>query len=343
MKRFDFNRDRTYCAFLLLGLNLTVFACQGSAQGAFQGGDTQGCPDDRPCFNQSQQVGDTVVFQFTAVGGWEFYNVRYAKDGGETQVENKSGHFTLHNVQPNKRYTISVQGCNSHLLGHSTCSPWSDSSVDTKGEQTGTSSLPLRPAPPPKSPGPRPLVVGRLNTGVRSPAPQKQDPIDPREVDRDAAAGKNLAGNDPLLVELRARQPEAGLHGFDIGVGATGNQTEWGPGKQKILDSLSPPDQEGFKVASSYLLDRNRNVTLAAVGAAISQQDRIVATARSLDPDVRYWLGFDIASGIFGNPALGGQGNTATGPGAFKIRDALSAQAQRGFNASVALHLGRHY
>ena len=69
----------------------------------------------------------------------------------------------------------------------------------------------------------------------------------------------------------------------------------------------------------------------------------VVARARTAEPDVRYWLGFDIASGIFGDPALGAQGNTATGPGSMKIRDALSAPAQRGFNASVKLHLSRHY
>ena len=33
----------------------------------------------------------------------------------------------------------------------------------------------------------------------------------------------------------------------------------------------------------------------------------------------------------------------ATGPGSLAIRDALSAPAQRGFNAAVTLHLGRHY
>src|SRR6185437_3939528 len=109
MKRFDFNRDRAFGAFLLLGLNLTAFACLGSAQGASQGGDTLACDVESPCFNQAQQVGDTVMFQFTATdGGWDFYNVRYAKDSGEIQVENKSGHFTFHNVQPNRRYTISV-------------------------------------------------------------------------------------------------------------------------------------------------------------------------------------------------------------------------------------------
>jgi hypothetical protein len=58
---------------------------------------------------------------------------------------------------------------------------------------------------------------------------------------------------------------------------------------------------------------------------------------------VFFRLGFDIASGIFGDPAGGAQGNTATGPGSLGVRNALSPAAQRGFNASVALHLGRKY
>jgi hypothetical protein len=58
---------------------------------------------------------------------------------------------------------------------------------------------------------------------------------------------------------------------------------------------------------------------------------------------VFYQLGFDIATGIFGDPALGALGNTLTGPGSLKIRDSLSAAGQRGFNAAVDLHLARHY
>jgi hypothetical protein len=123
---------------------------------------------------------------------------------------------------------------------------------------------------------------------------------------------------------------------------AEGN-TEWGPGQQKILASLNSAEQEGFKVAISFSLDRNRNARLAAIGAAIADADQIVARVRTADPDVRYWLGFDIASGIFGDPALGADGNTAIGPGSMKIRDSLSAPAQRGFNASEKLHLSRKY
>lgn len=67
----------------------------------------------------------------------------------------------------------------------------------------------------------------------------------------------------------------------------------------------------------------------------------MVAAARAEDPDIFYWLGFDIATGIYGDPKLGANGNTATGPGAFKIRDALSAAGQRGFNSAVYFCLGK--
>src|SRR5690349_17565134 len=73
-----------------LGLLSTPMLAQG-----FQG-DYQGCAADRPCFNAAHQEGNKVVFNFTGVTGWDFYNVRYkAVGGGEKQVENRSGHFTL--------------------------------------------------------------------------------------------------------------------------------------------------------------------------------------------------------------------------------------------------------
>jgi len=165
-----------------------------------------------------------------------------------------------------------------------------------------------------------------------------------RSPDELAAAGKMLADNDPLIAELRDRQPAGpNQRGFDIGMAAAIGNTEWGPGKQKILASLTPAEQEGFKIAVSFSLDRNRNPQRALIGAKIADADPAVAQARTLDPDVRYWLGFDIGTGIFGDPKLGADGNTATGPGSMKIRDALSAPAQRGFDASVKLHLSRRY
>ena len=82
---------------------------------------------------------------------------------------------------------------------------------------------------------------------------------------------------------------------------------------------------------------------LAAVGAAIAAQDPAVAEARNAKASPFYQLGFDIASGLFGDPALGSAGDTVMGPGSESIRNSLSAAGQRGFNASVQLHQARDY
>jgi hypothetical protein len=160
--------------------------------------------------------------------------------------------------------------------------------------------------------------------------------------DQLAADGKLLADADPLAAELRKRQPIPNQRGFDIGMAAADGQTTWGPDKQKMLAALSGPQQEGFKVAVSYSIDRNRNPALAATGAAIAKADPAVAKARTADPEVRAWLGFDIASGIFGDPAKGAQ-NKMPAMQSMAIREQLSLPAQRGFNASMKLHQSRHY
>ena len=167
-------------------------------------------------------------------------------------------------------------------------------------------------------------------------------PANAASLDDMVSRGGLLAAADPLSAELRNRSPDdLNRRGFDIGMAAAEGNTEPGPGKQRIHDSLSQAEQGGFDAAVSFSLQRNKNARFAAVGAAIAQADPEVAQARSADPDVFYWLGFDIASGIFGDPALGANGNTATGPGSLGIRNALNPAAQRGFDASVALHLRR--
>jgi len=163
-------------------------------------------------------------------------------------------------------------------------------------------------------------------------------------LDQLAARGAVVAGADPLSVELRNRAPDDSVRrGFDIGMAAAEGQTLPGPGKQRIHDSLPPPERSGFDTAVSFSLQRNQNAQLAATGAAIARADAAVAQARTADRDVFYWLGFDIASGIFGDPARGAAGNTLMGPGSERIRNALNPAAQRGFNASVALHTSRNY
>jgi hypothetical protein len=90
-------------------------------------------------------------------------------------------------------------------------------------------------------------------------------------------------------------------------------------------------------------LEKTCRAELAATGAAIAQKDPVVANARNVDPLAPYRFGFDISTAMFGDPALGARGNTATGPGSLGIRNALDANGQRGFNDSVKLHLSRNY
>ncbi len=110
---------------------LSLSFCQSAIAQGF-GNDTQSCPVDRPCFNGAYQSGNKIIFQFTGVTGWDFYNVRYKVGGGEKQVENRSGHFTFNNIKPNRVYKLSVQGCNSHTFSRSTCTPWVEQSVTTR-------------------------------------------------------------------------------------------------------------------------------------------------------------------------------------------------------------------
>ena len=164
-----------------------------------------------------------------------------------------------------------------------------------------------------------------------------------KSVDFDALAarGETLSNEDPLALELRNQQPEEALRGFYIGMGVADGQTALGPGKARVCASLLPSEQQACSIAVLFSVDRNRNANRASVGAAIARVDSVIAEARNSTTDVFYRLGFDIATGIFGDPTLGAQGNTSTGPGSLGIRDSLSPAGQRGFNDSVALNLSR--
>jgi hypothetical protein len=126
------NNTKKLLAAIAGSLMWSLVALASALAGPF-GDDNHACPADRPCFNEAYQSGDQVIFRFTGVSGWEFYNLRYTiAGGGETQVENRSGTFTFTGVQSNRVYTLKVQGCNSHTLARSTCSPWSEQSVTTE-------------------------------------------------------------------------------------------------------------------------------------------------------------------------------------------------------------------
>lgn len=159
-----------------------------------------------------------------------------------------------------------------------------------------------------------------------------------------AEKGEAIANQDPLALALRNLQPEGPTRrGFDIGMAAAEGDTAPGPGKQRIHDSLLPAEQQGFTAAVSFSLARNKNAKLAATGATIAESDSLVAEARDLDTDPFYQLGFDIASGLFGDPAKGAQGNTLLGPGSLGIRNGLNTAGRRGFDAAVKFHLARKY
>lgn len=159
-----------------------------------------------------------------------------------------------------------------------------------------------------------------------------------------ASRGSEIAAQVPLAAELRNQFEEGpARRGFDIGLAVAEHDTAPGPGKQKIRDLLYPDERAGFSTAVEFSLERNRYIELATIGASIAQRDPSVASARNAIGDVFYRLGFDIATGLYGSPAMGSKGNTAIGPGGLRIRDALSTRAQSGFNDSVKLHLSRKY
>jgi hypothetical protein len=171
-----------------------------------------------------------------------------------------------------------------------------------------------------------------------------EPPVDAAQLEALALKGGPIAAADPLAAALRAQQTgTAGQRGFDIGMAAAENQTAPGPGKQHIHDSLAKDEQFGYYEAVTFSLQRNNNRELAATGAAIDRADPTVAAARDANPNVFYQLGFDIATGIFGDPGLGARGNTLMGPGSEKIRATLGTEGQLGFDASVKFHLVRDY
>ncbi|MFN0215050.1 MAG: hypothetical protein ACKVT2_12410 [Saprospiraceae bacterium] len=175
-------------------------------------------------------------------------------------------------------------------------------------------------------------------------AAETQDlPLKPTASQEDVMAykGEKIAKQDPLAISLRNREPEGpSRRGFDIGMAATEGHTLPGPGKDKLCASLTQAEQLGFKSAMNFSLERNRNLEFATIGAAIAKASPVIAAARNRSQSEYFKLGFDIATGIFGDPALGARGNTATGPGSLGIRDALSDEGRKGFNAAVQLLLG---
>jgi hypothetical protein len=88
--------------------------------------------EEPPCITRpdAYQSGNNVVFTWSGAGN--VYNVRYPVAGGVKQVENRSGKFTIKNVQPNRVYRISVQACVTRFLASSSCTNWRSTSFTTQ-------------------------------------------------------------------------------------------------------------------------------------------------------------------------------------------------------------------
>jgi hypothetical protein len=168
--------------------------------------------------------------------------------------------------------------------------------------------------------------------------PNSEPSVSGMTSDDPAVKGEALTNADPLAAALRDTEPQGeSRRGFYIGMATMDKHTLWGPGAQAIKDSLSPHGQLGFAAAAAYCLQRNNNADTASRGLAVVKADPSAETIRKQLPPGS-WLGFDIGSGIFGNPAHGALGNTAMGPGSEKIRASLDTDGQRGFDAAVALY-----
>ena len=160
-----------------------------------------------------------------------------------------------------------------------------------------------------------------------------------------AATGEALSNADPLIKVIRDTQPEGPLRrGFHIGIATEFNNSLWGPGAQSIKDALTAAEKPGFDLGAWFCLDRNLNPDPAKKGAAVIAADERVRTERARTPPGLFWLGFDIGTGLFGDPKLGAQGNTIMGPGSERIRASLHADGPKGFDAArdfnVALRHG---
>src|SRR5262245_9180426 len=114
---------------------LTLFLWSRPANVGAQS-DVRLCPADRPCIKQLYQSGATLVISWDGLGNYDHYNFRWTRPGkAETQSEVRGGDggsFRINNVNPDTRYTVKVQGCNSSFLGRSRCTPWYEDSIVTR-------------------------------------------------------------------------------------------------------------------------------------------------------------------------------------------------------------------
>lgn len=194
------------------------------------------------------------------------------------------------------------------------------------GYPTCVTRAAVAPPPPPAKPA---LALGRVQTPVGTPATA------PKTMCESAASAR--ARNSPAAPALEKRCAEEG-----------------GPppvalGRIKVPSAVPaplPPVAAAAVVAPAppappRAIDPAELDALAAKGAEIAGIDPAVDAARSAEAGAFYQLGFDIATGLFGDPVLGAEGLSKMDPISTGIRSSLSASGQRGFDASMNFHLAK--
>jgi hypothetical protein len=90
------------------------------------------CPADRPCITALYQQGHTIFIQWS--GSYDGFNILWSRPGYQGQFHVDGTSSSLTQVYPYMTYTFSVEGCDTHFLAPSTCSPWSYSEqITTQG------------------------------------------------------------------------------------------------------------------------------------------------------------------------------------------------------------------
>lgn len=158
---------------------------------------------------------------------------------------------------------------------------------------------------------------GRASCLMANPAPPVAPPLSLCDAARSARAR-----NSPAAPSLEAQCRQL---------------TEGGSHDMPVTPPAAPPAPARAPVTQAEL-DR-----LAAIGRSIAGLDVAVGSLRRSNADAAYRFGFDVATAIFGDPALGAQGNTAIGPGSLNIRAGLDASGQQGFDEARDFHFSRNY
>jgi len=164
--------------------------------------------------------------------------------------------------------------------------------------------------------------------------PKREYPADPERSTTDGSAPGSTDRAAPSLPTSKANLPKAVKPQPRVRPGGTPTSAS-----RPICDLASQARVRNSPAAPG--LEAKCVDDLANKGGAIAETDSAVASARRAEADASYRLGFDIATGIFGDAALGAWGNTATGPVSLKIRAGLTAAGQRGFDAAVKFHEDR--